>query len=782
MPLGISQTLNINSLNHSVRSEIERSLIERWRDLLLVVTEDSRDFSFRDYEIDEIEREGNRRGGCSVTELLYRWGDRGMTVSQLANYMDVLRLERPLTLIRDPVDLHITQDVTKNVTVDQGRVIRLECKAVGFPYPKYIWFHGKKQIHGGHDGILIIDPVRMEDAGPYICRVHNSLKEFVFGDWCIVTVNKVSDPDPFIPPTDLRPSSRLCIIEQPSPTSITIRVRQRIHLRCRVMADPAPTYQWLRSDTWLQGQTSSELKIDTATLNDSGQYKCVIRSGSQEVISDTVDVTVHSTQIDFGSKPEIILQPSTVTVCIGGIAYFQVKARGNGPLHYTWYHDGKVIEDADTAELKMPVNSHEAAGRYQCRVSTDQSNCHCMSREATLDISGEYAQYTATDKVALLIGSSRYRGNSPRLPAVINDIAFTRKKLEELQFKVISLVDLDLTEMRKAISWFCDLLAEGVYALFYVAGHGFQYHGQHYLVPWDAREGVRLADCLCIEEVQKNAQEKKPAVLLMFLDICRKESVSIDPSEKPTRYQPDRAGNCCTFFSSSHGQEAFEREDTQHMRESVIPQQSTDITSIFSKALLPVLGASKPIPDVFKLLMDGMLASKDYSQVYQNPEMVINLMEHNRSLADPICYDNDHSSYNHRTGLWVDMHQVPRQYDIGLTNLGIKVIIKFKYYFSNVLCMTVIPPEGQTGHCPEFQVEVRTEAADSQNVLVVFQNLQKLNRPLTPELQLHLNQQMKWIPVPKLDLCWPLVGHLQQKAHEEKPAGRREATEQDENP
>jgi len=47
MPLGISQTLNINSLNHSVRSEIERSLIERWRDLLLVVTEDSQDFSFR---------------------------------------------------------------------------------------------------------------------------------------------------------------------------------------------------------------------------------------------------------------------------------------------------------------------------------------------------------------------------------------------------------------------------------------------------------------------------------------------------------------------------------------------------------------------------------------------------------------------------------------------------------------------------------------------------------------------------------------------------------------
>ena len=67
-------------------------------------------------------------------------------------------------------------------------------------------------------------------------------------------------------------------------------------------------------------------------------------------------------------------------------------------------------------------------------------------------------------------------------------------------------------------------------------------------------------------------------------------------------------------------------------------------------------------------------------------------------------------------------------------------------------------------------------------VLTLHYDDHLFQRPLTPELQLHLNQQMKWIPVPKLDLCWPLVGHLQQKAHEEKPAGRREATEQDENP
>ena len=71
--------------------------------------------------------------------------------------------------------------------------------------------------------------------------------------------------------------------------------------------------------------------------------------------------------------------------------------------------------------------------------------------------------YPATDKVALIFGQSCYRGNSSPLPAVINDVYAMRKKLEEMQFKVISLVNLDLGEMRNAVSWFCEMLSAGAY-------------------------------------------------------------------------------------------------------------------------------------------------------------------------------------------------------------------------------------------------------------------------------------------------------------------------------
>ena len=55
-------------------------------------------------------------------------------------------------------DLRITQNPI-DVTVDQGKTLRLECKSVGFPYARYIWFRGKVELSGGYDGILTINSV-----------------------------------------------------------------------------------------------------------------------------------------------------------------------------------------------------------------------------------------------------------------------------------------------------------------------------------------------------------------------------------------------------------------------------------------------------------------------------------------------------------------------------------------------------------------------------------------------------------------------------------------------
>lgn len=69
---------------------------------------------------------------------------------------------------------------------------------------------------------------------------------------------------------------------------------------------------------------------------------------------------------------------------------------------------------------------------------------------------------TATDKVALLIGNMSYQ-NHPKLKAPMVDVYDLTNLLRQLNFKVVSLLDLTESEMRNAVEEFLSLLHKGVY-------------------------------------------------------------------------------------------------------------------------------------------------------------------------------------------------------------------------------------------------------------------------------------------------------------------------------
>lgn len=69
---------------------------------------------------------------------------------------------------------------------------------------------------------------------------------------------------------------------------------------------------------------------------------------------------------------------------------------------------------------------------------------------------------TATDKVALLIGNMSY-WNHPQLKAPMVDVYELTNLLRQLDFKVVSLLDLTESEMRNAVDEFLLLLDRGVY-------------------------------------------------------------------------------------------------------------------------------------------------------------------------------------------------------------------------------------------------------------------------------------------------------------------------------
>ncbi|CAJ0945688.1 unnamed protein product [Ranitomeya imitator] len=70
----------------------------------------------------------------------------------------------------------------------------------------------------------------------------------------------------------------------------------------------------------------------------------------------------------------------------------------------------------------------------------------------------------ATDKVALLIGNMSYKNHS-QLKAPMVDVYELTNLLRQLDFKVVSLLDLTEVEMRNTVNEFLLLLDKGVYGI-----------------------------------------------------------------------------------------------------------------------------------------------------------------------------------------------------------------------------------------------------------------------------------------------------------------------------
>lgn len=125
-------------------------------------------------------------------------------------------------------------------------------------------------------------------------------------------------------------------------------------------------------------------------------------------------------------------------------------------------------------------------------------------------------------RVALVIGNSSYR-NAPVLPNTVNDARDMVTALRKVGFEVVDGLDLDKRGMDAALTRFARLAQDADAAMFYFAGHGFQFNGENYLVPVEAKvedevgvqyETTRLNDVV-------TALNYARGVKIMVLDACR---------------------------------------------------------------------------------------------------------------------------------------------------------------------------------------------------------------------------------------------------------------------
>jgi hypothetical protein len=142
---------------------------------------------------------------------------------------------------------------------------------------------------------------------------------------------------------------------------------------------------------------------------------------------------------------------------------------------------------------------------------------------ATRDISVAGAPKAGGERrVALVIGNGAYI-NANRLPNPKNDAKSVAETLKRLGFDVDLGLELTRAQTEEILRHFGDRLQGAKVAVFFYAGHGFQYNGTNYLVPIDAKlESERDLDFEVVDVGKVLHQmEEERRVNLVFLDACR---------------------------------------------------------------------------------------------------------------------------------------------------------------------------------------------------------------------------------------------------------------------
>jgi mucosa-associated lymphoid tissue lymphoma translocation protein 1 len=101
-----------------------------------------------------------------------------------------------------------------------------------------------------------------------------------------------------------------------------------------------------------------------------------------------------------------------------------------------------------------------------------------------------------------------------------NDVVAVADALRCLGFKVLVYVNVNFFEMCHVLQMFYELVQQGVYAVFYFAGHGFEFNRETYIMPVDADLG-NIKTSFRETAIEYALQEHGARLGLLLLDCCR---------------------------------------------------------------------------------------------------------------------------------------------------------------------------------------------------------------------------------------------------------------------
>ncbi|VDM76925.1 unnamed protein product, partial [Strongylus vulgaris] len=229
------------------------------------------------------------------------------------------------------------------------------------------------------------------------------------------------------------------------------------------------------------------------------------------------------------------------------IVRLQCKAVGFPCPVYQWYRNKELLEGVTSNTVDVVRCKCSSDFTFFCVVTNEIEDGHVYS-EFYRKPGKEYSSRIVSQTVSLasFVGEE-YRcdgcrsGNLENLREIMASMNITTEEKapiipvsaydneqlvasdKDLKYKTVTLADLTLAEMKFVLKEYKKLLGNGVYAVFYFVGHGFEVNGQCYLLPVEApSEAHRPEHCLSMDFVLNELSDHNPALNLLLLDVCRK--------------------------------------------------------------------------------------------------------------------------------------------------------------------------------------------------------------------------------------------------------------------
>ncbi|XP_051806861.1 mucosa-associated lymphoid tissue lymphoma translocation protein 1 isoform X1 [Acanthochromis polyacanthus] len=502
----------------------------------------------------------------------------------------------------------------------------------------------------------------------------------------------------------LKPPALQIVIQ---PQSVALICGHNLRLSCHAVGKSPLQYQWFKSKEEVPNSSSPDLVISPVHLKDAGFYICRVNTGDDFEFSQWVQVDVLNVAVSYGGQSyqsldgrmKVVIQPQSQRLHVGENLQLECGAVGRPIPRYQWHRNGVPIANASNRKLTIPHAMQDQHGRYRCEISSRSSNNSermwtnevdvIIAPRISVQLSGAmecseddiYAigrdssdfflnsipeQLYATDKVALLIGNLSYQ-NHPQLKAPMVDVYDLTNLLRQLNFKVVSLLDLTESEMRNAVDEFLLLLHKGVYGLLYYAGHGYENYGNSFMVPVDAPNPYRSANCLCVQSILKLMQEKETGLNVFLLDMCRKRNIHDDSTPNIVLRV---TANIVFGYATCQDAEAFELSS------------SGFTNGVFVKFLKKRLLDDEKITVVLDRVAEDM-GQFDATKGKQALEIRSSLSER-RALTDPILPGDSADLLHAHSRQWAKAHELPESMCLNF-DCGAQIKLGFAAEFSNVL-------------------------------------------------------------------------------------------------